>query len=152
MLAVSFGDIEHILPKSEFPQLVVAWDNLTLACSRCNSRKSSKYDAALPFVNPYLDEPNEHLLFLGPMVYERTDRGLYTIRELGLNEMPRVEARIRAIEQVANLVARHQTAPAGYKRQALAELIDKVTQEGEYTAAVSTYVSAVGILTGTGRN
>src|SRR5690606_27961160 len=85
MLAVSFGDIEHIRPKSLFPNQVVAWENLTLACSRCNGHKSSKFDEDLQFINPYVDDPAEFLFFLGPVVYEHNDRGMYTIRELNLN-------------------------------------------------------------------
>lgn len=141
MLAVSFGDIEHIYPKSKFPERVVAWDNLTLACPRCNQRKSSKYQEGSEFINPYVDDPAAHLFFLGPMVYEITDRGMYTIRELGLNDMSRVEARIRAIDNVVNLVARFKEAE-GHKKSMLGKLIDTVLEDGEYTAAVSTYVSA----------
>ncbi|MFB7251361.1 HNH endonuclease [Microbacterium sp. NPDC056234] len=142
MLAVSFGDIEHIYPKSMFPELVVSWNNLTLACSGCNQRKSSKYDASSEFINPYVDDPAEHLFFLGPAVYERTNRGMYTIVELGLNDIPRIEARMRAIENAANLVARFQAATDDTTKSMLWRLIDSVLQGGEYTAAVSTYVSA----------
>lgn len=142
MLAVSFGDIEHIYPKSKFPERVVAWENLTLACPRCNQRKSSKYEEASEFLNPYVDDPAMHLFFLGPMVYELTDRGMYTIGELGLNDMPRVEARIRAIDNAVNLVARFKAAEEGLKKALLGQLIDKILEDGEYTAAVSTYVSA----------
>lgn len=140
MLAVSFGDIEHIFPKSKFPALVVAWENLTLACSRCNLRKSSKHDPNLEFINPYVDDPNEHLFFLGPAVYDRTPRGMHTIRELGLNEIPRIEARMRAIDNVANLVARLTLAGDSSNQKLLEDLIRNVVEEGEYTAAVSTYV------------
>jgi 5-methylcytosine-specific restriction endonuclease McrA len=43
---VSPGDIEHIKPKSLFPELCFAWTNLTLACSECNRCKLDYYHDA----------------------------------------------------------------------------------------------------------
>lgn len=142
MLAVSFGDIEHIKPKSRFPEQVVSWENLTLACSRCNSRKSSKYDEDLEFINPYVDNPDEHLFFLGPVIYDRSDRGMYTIHELDLNDMSRVEARMRAIGNVANLVSLLRSATSITKKRMFEELIREILEEGEYSAAVYSYALA----------
>ena len=36
---VSDPHIEHYRPKSKFPDLTFAWDNLLLACGQCNSAK-----------------------------------------------------------------------------------------------------------------
>ncbi|SRR6266403_339664 len=45
------GDVEHILPTSEFPDLVCSWPNLTLACGECNRRKSNYYSREEPLIN-----------------------------------------------------------------------------------------------------
>src|SRR5690242_14166824 len=39
MLAVHYGHVEHIRPRAKYPHLVVVWENLTLACERCNGEK-----------------------------------------------------------------------------------------------------------------
>jgi uncharacterized protein (TIGR02646 family) len=36
---VSYPHVEHMCPKSVRPDLVVKWDNLTIACTRCNTEK-----------------------------------------------------------------------------------------------------------------
>src|SRR5436853_4660489 len=36
---ITYGDIEHIVPKSVDPSLSYEWDNLTLACDVCNTEK-----------------------------------------------------------------------------------------------------------------
>lgn len=139
MLAASYGDIEHIRPKKIFPELVVEWTNLTLACSRCNQAKGAKWDPDLPFVNPYEDAIQEHLSFLGPLVFGVSDRGDYTLNELELNDSHRVEARDRALREVEGLLRRYESSE-GYTRDRLGELIELQVQSGDFTAAVLTYV------------
>jgi uncharacterized protein (TIGR02646 family) len=39
LLHIAYGDIEHITPKSVKIELSVEWQNLTLACDRCNTNK-----------------------------------------------------------------------------------------------------------------
>lgn len=142
ILAVSYGDVEHILPKDLFPEKVLVWNNLTLACSRCNGSKSSKYDAALEFVNPYVDRIEDHLLFLGAFVYDVSDRGFYTVEELKLNDAHRVENRALTLRNFELLVRRYEDAPDGYIKAALLELIRLSLNRGEYTAATRGYLSA----------
>lgn len=139
MLAASYGDIEHIRPKKIFPELVVEWKNLTLACSRCNQAKGAKWDPDLPFVNPYEDAIEEHLAFLGPLVFGVSDRGDYTLSELELNDIHRVEARDRALREIEGLLRRYESSH-GYTRDRLGELIDLQVRSGDFTAAVVTYV------------
>jgi uncharacterized protein (TIGR02646 family) len=141
ILAVSFGDVEHILPKSKFPQMVLTWANLTLACSRCNAEKGSKYEAESEFVNPYRDSIEDHLLFLGAVVHDVSDRGLYTVNELKLNDAHRVENRDQVLKNLESLMRRYENAPEGYAKGALLTLIQIQTQQGEYTAAIRSYLS-----------
>ncbi len=43
------SDVEHIYPKSKFPQLTYTWTNYLLACSRCNTDlKSDKFAVFSP--------------------------------------------------------------------------------------------------------
>src|ERR1700761_6417444 len=70
ILHIDYGDIEHFRPKSisSFYELAVDWDNLMLACGRCNGaeNKGVKFPEAAnggPLVNPTVDDPGEHLGF-----------------------------------------------------------------------------------------
>src|SRR5438105_2566488 len=62
------GDIEHILPSSVFPNLICQWNNLTYACGECNRKKLDYYSEAEPLINPYDDNPNNHLFAAGPLI------------------------------------------------------------------------------------
>ena len=50
---ISYGDIEHILPKNKDarPDLYVTWSNLTLSCEICNrSGKGTYYNTKIPLI------------------------------------------------------------------------------------------------------
>src|SRR5262245_49620492 len=66
-LHVTFGDIEHVIPKSEEPNLTFDWPNLTLACDVCNTNKGAK----MGLLDPYHCEPEQEFEFHGPMMFHR---------------------------------------------------------------------------------
>src|SRR5437660_11067609 len=41
LLHITYGDVEHIVPKSAKIELSFQWKNLTLACDRCNTNKNA---------------------------------------------------------------------------------------------------------------
>lgn len=106
---ISYGDIEHILPKNKNarPDLYVKWENLTLACEQCNrSGKRTYYDPQMLLINPYIDEPSEHLRDIGPLVmpFLGDDRAIATEKVLKLNRAPLVEKRSERIKSVEVLL------------------------------------------------
>ncbi|MFC3243972.1 HNH endonuclease [Gordonia humi] len=66
---VAPAHVEHILPKSIFPKLVLEWSNLTLCCPTCNANKKDYYSTEVSLLNPYVDDPSNHLMFLGAFVW-----------------------------------------------------------------------------------
>ncbi len=98
---VSFGDIEHLKPKSGFPELVLSWRNLGLVCQRCNNAKSNKWSDSDPIVSPFDDDPAEHLLFVGAFVSARTGRGTSTREHAGLMRNDLLEKRETVITDLA---------------------------------------------------
>ena len=74
---VTYGDIEHIVPKSDDPTKWFSWPNLTLACDVCNTNKSRASVDAETFVDPYRVDPEElfgkwdQLCMPGPDVTQR---------------------------------------------------------------------------------
>ena len=98
---VSHGDIEHISPKSKDRKKTFDWDNLTLACERCNQKKSD----AEGIIDPHVDAPEDHLLFVAAFVRGRTAKGMLSIkptRGLDLNRTELVERRDAQISRYAD--------------------------------------------------
>ena len=139
ILAITFGDIEHIIPRAVDPSLVVAWANLTLACQKCNSAKSDKYDVELPFINPYVDQPADHLVFFGPIVRGSSHRGDHTVEELDLNSLPKMEARQNQVDAVEALVRIWSTAPDQTKAK-WAKEVWTLASDGPYSATSLAYL------------
>lgn len=143
---ITYGDIEHILPKNKDarPDLYVDWDNLTLACEQCNrSGKRTYYDPELPLVNPYIDEPSRYLLDIGPLVMSvaGNNRGIITENILKLNRVSLVERRKERIESVSKLL--HSWAKENcetVKRLLEEQLHEEYAKDKEYSSTVKAYL------------
>lgn len=112
------GNLDHIKPKSKFPELVFDWENITIACSQCNARKSAKEIS----LNPFETNPADHLQFTKDgLVISLSEIGQEAIDILSLNrpdlitdrkfEIGRYEkmySRTSSIEEGINLVNAHQ--------------------------------------------
>jgi uncharacterized protein (TIGR02646 family) len=96
-LVTGFGDVEHIVPKKFRPALRFAWSNLTLACDVCNTKKGANEN----ILDPYEDDPDEHLRFFGPMATVRaaSELGLRTHTILELNRQPLLEHRKEKLDE-----------------------------------------------------
>lgn len=97
---IHHGDVEHIYPKSLDPNLTFAWHNLTLACEVCNQNKSDKDPYAEHIIDPYSVDPEEHLLFIGPLIFDRgTIEGRATKVILKLHRAHLTEVRQEHVEK-----------------------------------------------------
>ncbi|MCA4132648.1 HNH endonuclease [Arthrobacter sp. M4] len=140
---VASSHIEHYRPRSLYPELVVAWENLTVACPRCNSSKSDLFSEDLPFINPFLDEPDEHFVFFGELVLApSSQRGEYTISELGLNNDDLMSARKRRLNNIVQLVSSWHKAHDLLKPGILDEIRRQLDQ-GEYQASVKSLLKTL---------
>ena len=142
-LAVAYGDIEHVVPKAARPDLAFAWNNLTLACDRCNTNKSD-YEGA---IDPYMDDPEAEFEFFGPMILHRTgrDKAERTIARLGLNRIQLLERRADHIGRLRSLIDR-LAATSDPKHHAFLQrqIVDAETSdEKEYAGCARAFVAAV---------
>lgn len=139
--------IEHIKPKArdKFPELTFEYSNLGLACPVCNRGKSDTYDADVPFINPYVDDPVNHFEVCGVFVWAKAgdDRAKLTENEIGLNRPDLVEARAERLRVLRDMVDLYVMQPnvtvkESIKKQILIEVgVDKV-----YSLVLGAYVSA----------
>lgn len=129
------GDIEHILPASDFPELVCNWENLTLACGECNRRKSNYYSAEQPLINPYQDDPKRHLFAAGTLIFGKTGnaKGNLAQLKLELNRTALLERRKERIDSLNNLANRYTQEPDGELKNLLGnELKKEMANDKEY--------------------
>lgn len=140
------GETDHIEPVSVRPDRYVEWENLAYVCTECNRQKGAYYDPSLPLLNPYIDDPRDHLLFLGPLVVHvpGSRRGEVTVRRLKLSRPPLFERRRERLEQLHDLVCRYFDMDAGHLKDLIrAEIVRQVGDEYEYAASARAYLDSV---------
>ena len=141
---VAYNHIEHKLPKAKHPALVCTWDNLTIACPRCNTKKSDYDDPDCPLLDPYVDNIEHEVLFAGPLALDRNaPRAHVTIEVLDLNRKGLFLSRseiLQRLNRLLNFVERAVNEPA--LLQALWIDIDKFTAaEGEFASTCRQFLT-----------
>jgi hypothetical protein len=137
---IAFGHIEHVAPKSRRPDLAFDWENLTLACELCNTKKGVRED----LIDPYVDYPDHHLIFHEAYVFvlPGSDKGLLSQRILDLNRAGLVEQRrdaLRALDGLLDRIARTKNSEV---RAILKAELEKLAKDKsrEYSAMTDAFV------------
>lgn len=86
----SYMQVEHFKDKDAYPDEVVDWENLLPSCQRCNRKKWVLDVVAEPIVNPFVDEPKDHLCYEDFRLYGKDKKGETTIIKLDLNDDSRL--------------------------------------------------------------
>lgn len=137
---IDYGDIEHIKPKSTYPLLEFIWSNLGFSCTVCNrTYKKNKYDEHTPLINPYDEEPSEHIICNGAMVFSKqgSERGEISIVDLGLNRPELLEKRQEKIKEIDKaIIACFRTTNISLKNNALSELKKEANNDKEYSMVI----------------
>lgn len=140
ILHIDYGDIEHITPKSVAPSLAFEWENLTLACKICNTKKGNKID----FVDPYTCNPEEEFDFLGPMIVHRRGRiaAERTRIELDLNRTALMERRLEAVDRIVTYLDRLDLVEDPEAQKLIKDTVLKTetADDREYAACVRAFV------------
>jgi len=124
---IDYAHVEHIKPKAQdkHPQLEFDWGNLGYCCPVCNNKKGGKYDDATPYVDPYSEDPADHLVPSGNWLFARmgSERGEITIRDIQLNRAELLERRLHRLEEIqAAVAACFRTHSASLRAMLLDEL------------------------------
>jgi 5-methylcytosine-specific restriction endonuclease McrA len=144
-------EVEHLKPKSLYPDDVLQWDNLLPSCKRCNGRKGNHDVVTQPIVNPRYDLPNEHLKFRGAYLFHKSPVGETTKEKLKLNDPERLlPSRIQIAEQIDSHLEEWQQRllnvnplhPSEWPRlqHRIAVLLDEAGPWRDYSAFTATYL------------
>lgn len=138
---VTWPHVEHIQPKSAFPELAHVWHNLACACPRCNGNKKEYYHPDYAILNPFVDQISDHIDFPGGFVSAKlgAKRGEITIKKLKLNHNDLVRARAERLSKIEELVNRWNES-SDPLRTILADAIRLDAMEGEFSAAVAQHL------------
>lgn len=143
------GDIEHIKPKVRFRELTFTWDNLTLACWKCNHNKLDYFDFVLGLINPYVEDPEEYIFAQGPVLFSKQnkDRGRITIEKLDLNRIGLFERRLERLDQINMLIKLLQNEINAEKKVMLKQaILEELNEDKEYLLTVKNYLINNGII------
>lgn len=143
LLHIAFGDVEHISPKSLKLSDSFRWDNLTLACDRCNTYKKD----AVGIVDPYIEDPDEFFIFLGPMIFARPEiaKAIITVRQLRLNRSELIESRFKRLDAISNLILIIQRTNDPAIREVLIQDLfeNEIGDQAEFAAFARSFVKAI---------
>ncbi len=142
---VTYGDVEHIVPKITDFERTFDWSNLTLACDVCNTNKGIHFGNHQDLVDPYAGEPALHLNFVGAAVFGKpgSHPGMATESTLKLNRIDLVE---RRMDRLSSLVRQlyliveidNENTKAILRRDLV---VNELTAEKEYAAMSRAFVS-----------
>lgn len=93
-----YMEVEHLAPKSIYPQLAFNWDNLLPACRKCNASKSAYDTVTEPIIDPSKLDPEMFLTYDCLPICPKenpsgTELAQRTIEECDLNRTSLYEAR-----------------------------------------------------------
>jgi len=137
---IDYGDVEHIKPKSKYPQLKFDWENLGYSCTKCNRQfKNDNYDETTPFLDPYSDNPSEYLIATGALLFPKhgSERGDITITGLGLNRPSLIEKRLEKLNEIDKVIKScYRTNNVTLRNNAINELKKEANNDKEYSFIV----------------
>ena len=142
LLHITYGDVEHIVPKSTATALTFKLENLTLACDVCNTNKGDKFSGGTGFIDPYLVDPENHFMACGPLIHGKpgNDPARVTEETLKLNRPELIERRTERIRSLREQVETFHKASSALKPLLLQNLKKELEADKEYVAVSRAYL------------
>lgn len=142
---IDFAHVEHIKPKSpeKYPELAFTWENLGYACPKCNNAKSDKYHPDTPYINPYDEDPSEHVVAYGTFLFPKNgcERAEITISDIELNRPELLEKRQQRITEISRAInACFRTKSVALQNAALAEIEKEYECDKELSVFVRSFI------------
>lgn len=150
---ITKGEVDHLRPKSKFPELVYSWSNWLFACHECNHAKGSTWPDS-GYVDPCaISGPGrpEHYFVYDTVVgfilpnpslssYHRL-KAQKTIDALGLNESHHLKNRVQWLELLLAVVPKDPTALTSRTKNILGRL---ASREAQFSSLVLAWLSERG--------
>jgi len=145
---ITHEHVEHIKPKAKdkYPELTFRWQNLGLACPKCNINKGSFYDESIPFVNPYVEKPSDFFVAVGHFIYHKpgNTRAEITEKRIQLNRVGLIEQRKERIDAVRVLADKYASENnPELKKILLSEVKQELKEDKPYSACTNSVISAL---------
>jgi hypothetical protein len=140
---IPVGETDHFNPVASFPEQIVRWENLVLACKECNTNKGDYSSQAEPLINPSTEDPLQDIYFFGPMVMPRGGslKGFRTIRRLKLGRTELFQERTERIEKLRPLIEEWRAQPDGETKDMLRQaILEEGGSDKEFCALVRAYI------------
>ncbi len=136
----SYMQIEHFKDKGSYPDNVVDWENLLPSCARCNRKKWTLDVEKFPIVNPYVDEPKEHLHLEAFALYGKGEKGDNTVKKLDLNDEKILLPRFKLCDEIRRKLSNIKILliDIDEARNNLVNLLQSCQCDKAYSAYVST--------------
>ena len=144
-----YGDVEHIKPKSKFSELEFVWENLGYVCAKCNGTKLDKYNNECPYIDPYLENPDDHVVAIGTLLKQKrgSEKGELTIIDIDLNRKELIERRKEKIDDLEKAInACFRTQNSSLRENALGSLVEESNDDKEYSLFVKSLLRSHGII------
>ncbi len=103
---VGYGQIEHFLPKSIYPQYTFEWENLLLTCEICNHLKGNLDTRLEPILNPVKYNPADYFFYQDLLIRSKPDAPIFAKRTIEKCDLNRIEI---ASERAMMLLNFHQS-------------------------------------------
>lgn len=140
-IADSYMQIEHFKDKDTYEDEVVEWENLLPSCQRCNRKKWTLDVLKFPIVNPYEDDPKNHLCLDTFRLYGKDEKGTTTITKLFLNDDERlVITRFNVSNEVGKQLTDmiNNASNIDSVRTQMSNLLQLAQPKSQYSAFVAT--------------
>ena len=147
----NYMEVEHFEDKKHNPDKVLEWNNLLPSCKHCNGHKSTHNVLEEPIVNPFIDNPSNHLYFHLYRYKHKDAKGETTISVLDLNDGERRLADTRfeignklqeALDEQLSKLNEYQQTPTVAKRNKLIGAVTNIMRqclpESQYAALCAT--------------
>lgn len=139
---ITYGDVEHISPKSTELEAIFQWENLTLACDVCNTNKSDKFPGKEGLADPYDHDPEQRFHIHGPFIFAAPGDhdARYTEVILELNRTPLLERRKEKIKYLRDMVETVSVAPDKHRPALMEVLRLETAPDQEFSAIAKEYL------------
>ena len=147
----NYMEVEHFENKDRSPEKVVLWENLLPSCKKCNGAKGAHDVLVEPIVNPFVDDPREHIALRFYRMKGKTPLGKSTIDVANLNHSDRlVLSRFKVGEAVSDLIdtswerfEKYQESRTTRAKNRLVNVVEGLLSECQPTAAYSASTATI---------